>query len=353
MRAWRLQGLRGDLALREIPEPATRSAAVSVRVGAVPLLSYLRSYVEGGLPTYTAPAGEFTPGINGIGVIEGLGPDVFDLRVGQRVFLSPHLRAAENVPEPAEALLALTAEGTGVELLNAWPDGTLAELVCAPVATVTPVPAELDGTADCRLAALARCVVSYGGLLRAGLAPGQTVVIHGATGAFGSAGVLVALAMGAATVVAAGREPEALARLAKLPRVVTVAMSGDPDRDRAALRAAAGGGADCALDMVGRADSASGTQAVLGALRREGRLVLMGGVTVPLPLDYALVMRSGLEVVGNFMYPRTAPAILLAMTAAGLLDLEQIPLEVFPFDDLPAAMETAEGRQAPLVVVVP
>ncbi len=263
------------------------------------------------------------------------------------------LRGAAHVHEVAGAGEALTAEGTGVELLNAWLDGTLAELVCAPVAAVTPVPAELDGTGDCRLAALARCVVPYGGLLRAGLAPGQTVVIHGATGAFGSAGVLVALALGAATVVAAGREPEALARLAKLPRVVTVAMGGDPDRDRAALRAAAGGGADCGLDMVGRADSASGTQAVLGALRREGRLVLMGGVTVPLPLDYALVMRSGLEVVGNFMYPRSAPAALLAMTAAGLLDLEQIPLEVFPLDDLRAAMETAEGRQAPLVVVVP
>ncbi len=49
-------------------------------------------------------------------MIEGLGPDVFDLQVGQRVFLSPHLRAAENVAEPAEALLALTAEGTALWL---------------------------------------------------------------------------------------------------------------------------------------------------------------------------------------------------------------------------------------------
>ena len=132
----------------------------------MPLLSYLRSYVAGQLPGYRAPRGEFTPGTNAVGIIEGLGPEVYGLHVGQRVFLSPHLAAAENVPEPAEALLALTAADESAELLDAWPDGTLADLVSAPVATVTPVPAALAEVDDCHVAALARCVVPYGGLLR-------------------------------------------------------------------------------------------------------------------------------------------------------------------------------------------
>ena len=152
---------------------------------------------------------------------------------------------------------------------------------------------------------------------------------------------------------AAGREPGALARLGQLPRVATVRLQGDPGRDGAALREACGGGADCALDMVGRADSPAGTLAALGALRRAGRLVVMGGVTVPLPVDYRLVMRSRLEVIGNFMYPRTAPGSLLALVAAGLLDLSRIPVSVSPLDQLPAAMRQAEGRGAPLVVLTP
>jgi len=91
---------------------------------------------------------------------------------------------------------------------------------------------------------------------------------------------LVALAMGAAEVVAAGRNRAVLDALAELPRVRTVAMTGDPDIDAAAV-----GVVDLGLGLVGQASSASGTLAVLKALRRGGRLVLMGSMTVPLPVD--------------------------------------------------------------------
>ncbi len=58
-------------------------------------------------------------------------------------------------------------------------------------------------------------------------------------------------------------------------------------------------------------------------------------MVVPRRTRVRLGMRSGLEVVGNFMYPRSASGTLLAMVAAGLLDLDQIPLDVCPLDDLP------------------
>ena len=41
-------------------------------------------------------------------------------------------------------------------------------------------------------------LVPYGGLLAIDLKPGETLLVSGATGNFGSAGVAVALAMGAA-----------------------------------------------------------------------------------------------------------------------------------------------------------
>lgn len=191
----------------------------------------------------------------------------------------------------------------------------------------------------------------YGGLLRGRLAAGETLVVHGATGAFGSAAVLVGLAMGAGCVVAAGRNPDALASLSRLPRVRTVQMSGEPEADTAALRAAAGGGVHCGLDMVGRAGDPAGTLATLRSLGRGGRLVLMGSMTVPLALDYGEFMRSGRELIGNFMYPLDAPHRLLRLVEAGLLDLSLIPRRSFPLPELPAAMDAAEQSGAPLVVM--
>lgn len=55
------------------------------------------------------------------------------------------------------------------------------------------------------------------GLVRGRLAAGETIIVNGATDAYGAAAVLVALALGAARVVAAGRNakmPDQLAETA-------------------------------------------------------------------------------------------------------------------------------------------
>ncbi len=52
---------------------------------------------------------------------------------------------------------------------------------------------------------LGTLLVPYGGLLAANVQSGQVVLVNGATGHFGSAGVAVAVAMGAERVVALGR----------------------------------------------------------------------------------------------------------------------------------------------------
>jgi len=50
----------------------------------------------------------------------------------------------------------------------------------------------------------------YGGFLRGEFQVGETAIVNGASGYFGSAAVLIALAMGAARVVAAGHDRAAL-----------------------------------------------------------------------------------------------------------------------------------------------
>ncbi|MDB5978802.1 MAG: Alcohol dehydrogenase zinc-binding domain protein [Nevskia sp.] len=344
MKAWRLAGLGGALALKDVPVPQPRPGSVLVRMQASGLMSYLKAYVAGELPHYNPPPGEFTIGTNSVGVVETVGRDVWHLKPGQRVVLSSHFAARDNVDDPAQVLIGLTA-GAGAEAVLAdWPDGTLAEYALLPVEAVTPAEG-LDHIDAAQLAAVGRCIIPYGGLLRGRLAAGETLIVNGATGAYGSAAVLLGVAMGAARVVAAGRNAAALEALARAAgaRVSTVVLSGDRVADTRALRAACDGGAHLAFDMVGQAKDPGSTLAALHSLRRGGRLVLMGSMSAELPIPYTTLMLNSWEILGQFMYPADAYRRLLDLLRSGLLDINPIKPKVYPLAELPQAMDAAAG----------
>jgi alcohol dehydrogenase len=342
MKAWRLDRLGGTLRLEDTAIPEPRPGGVVVRIEASALMSYLKPYVEGRLPIYSPPDGPFTPGGNAIGTVHAIGPEVYHVRAGERVLVSSHIVANENTPEPAQFLLGITAGSAGKSLQADWHDGTLAEYAHVPKSCVTPIEG-LDAVRAAQLSVLPRFAVPYGGLLRGRLAAGETLVVTGATGAYGSAAMLLSLALGAGRVVAAGRNRLALEGLARRggSRVATVALSGDVEADAKALRAAAGGGAQVAFDMVGGAQDPNATLAALKSLRRGGRLVLMGSMGVPLPISYLEVMLNNLEILGTFMYPQDTFMRLTDLARAGLLDINAIRTRSFPLDALPSAMEAA------------
>ncbi len=353
MKAWLLDRLGGTLMLDDTPIPEPRPGGVIVKIEASALMSYLKAYVEGRLPIYSPPEGWFTPGGNAIGIVHEVGPEVYHLKPGQRVVVSSHVIADENVPEPAQFLLGITAGPAGKSLQADWRDGTLAEYARAPKASVTAIDG-LEAIDPVQLAVLPRFAVPYGGLIRARLAAGETIIVTGTTGAYGSAAVLLAVALGAARVVAAGRNASKLDALKRVSgaRVAIVALSGDIQADTEALCAAAGGGAHAALDIVGNARDPNATLAALRALRRGGRLALMGSMGVPLPIPYLDVMLNNLEIVGQFMYPRDVFARLGELARSGLLDVNAIRTRAFPLEALPAAMEAAAQADGLECVVV-
>ena len=82
---------------------------------------------------------------------------------------------------------------------------------------------------------------------RAGLQPGETVIVLGASGAVGQAAIGAARALGAGRVVAVCRSDRAADRLAQAAPDAIVRLPATPDeRDLAdSLRAACGGPAEC------------------------------------------------------------------------------------------------------------
>lgn len=356
-RAWRLHA-PGDLRYDEVPTPAPAADGVVVAVEAAMVLSYTDKVLSGAVP-YGLPPVPFVPGTNAIARVIATGRDVGHVAVGDRVFLSPHLRADTPDREPAQILIGLTRMGDTPAthaLQRRWGDGVFTEIAHWPAACATPLRG-LDDRPATELLGLAKLVVPFGGLQRMHLGGGQTVIVNGATGYFGSGAVMLAVAMGAARVVAVGRNAAALDTLRATfgPRVVPAVVGGtDVTADLDVIRTAAGGAADAALDLLGSARSTSTTLSSLRALKRGGRLVIMGSAVVPLEISFRELLANDWEIVGQFMYARTAPADLAALAAAGLLDLGRIAVRRFALDQLPAAIAAAATMQGlDLTAIVP
>ncbi len=347
MKAWILDRAARRFTFDDIKPPEVVRDSVLVAIKAVPLLSYMREYLSGER-RYLPPSQPFTPGTNGVGVISAVGPGVHHLRVGQHVAVSPYFVSHENVPDPSQALIGLTAlaaEGDGV--LSDWPDGTLRQLALMPAITVVP----LDGLEHIpfeRLAALGKFAVPFGGLVRGRLTAGETLIVNGASGYFGSAAAFLGVALGAARVVVTGRRGLSLAAVAEQagPRVSPLTLTGDVENDTKALRDETEGGAEVALDLVGQAADPNSTLAALGALRRGGRLILMGSMTVPLPLPYGDIVRNDWEIAGQLMYTPADYRRLVQLVRIGAVDLGVVNVMTFPAADLLPAIEQAADMRA-------
>ncbi|SER11617.1 alcohol dehydrogenase [Pseudomonas sp. NFACC02] len=346
MRAAILKSLNQPLIVESVPAPIRGSGEVLVNVVAAPVLAYANE-VFNGARRYNIEL-PLIPGCGAIGQVLEVGPDATRLRPGDWVFCDPTVRSRDDARMPDIVLQGWSARGEGgLHLHRYYHDGPFAEVIRVPTENAVPIGdirAE-DAPAWCALNTL---LIPYGGWLAAGLAPGETALVSGATGHFGSAAILVALAMGAARVVTPGRNADTLADLVRRfgDRVVPVMLSGDEAGDRDAIVAAAQGPIDCVMDILPPAVTTTTVRAAVMAVRPYGRVVLMGGVGMlggdDLALPYPWLMRNNITLMGQWMYPRTAVATLLGLIRAHLLPLSHFAISTYPL----ALVNEAVGHAA-------
>ena len=245
----------------------------------------------------------------------------------------------------------------GQKLQTYFRDGPFAERMRVPTENAIAI-GDIDPADAGRWCALGTLLIAYGGLLAMGLKAGEILLVSGATGNFGSAATLTALAMGARCVVVPGRNTTVLVDLVRRfgGRVAPVQLSGDADRDGEAMKRAAPGPIDAVLDFLPPSAEATVARTAIMTVRPYGRAVLMGGVGMlggeDLALPYSWLMRNLITLKGQWMYPRDAVSGLVGLIRAGLLDLGQFTVAEFALPDVNDAVVHAAAQAGPFKLTV-
>jgi alcohol dehydrogenase len=350
MKAAVLNAFGEPLAIQTLPDPVPGPGEAIVKMVAAGVTSYAANIFNGSR-TYALEL-PLAPGAGGVGRVHAMGPDSTRLKPGDWVFCEPTIRSRDNATDTILQGWTYRTEAA-LPLHRRYRHGSYAERMRLPAENLTPL-GDIDPAEAGRWCALSRLLVPYGGLLAGDLRAGEILVVSGATGGFGGAGVAVALAMGAARIVAAGRNLDTLDDLARRfgPRVRTVRMTGVEANDRQNIMDAAAGRIDLVLDFLPREASAMQVQAAILAAGHGGRVVLMGGVRSDLSLNYNMMMHKELTVRGAWMYPRQAVARMAELVRAGLIDLHQFELTEFALDEANAAVAHAAANAGPRQLTV-
>jgi NADPH:quinone reductase-like Zn-dependent oxidoreductase len=204
MKAVRIHQFGGPevLTYEDIPDAQPRKNQVLVRVRAC-ALNHLDLWVRKGLPSVKLP---HIPGSDVAGEVVEVGEYVGGFKAGQRVLLAPmHYcgSCAKCVAGLQNQCREFTVLGNGV-------DGGDCELIAVPAANVIPIPDSLDFN---QAASVPLVFVTAWHMLvgRAGVRPGQTVLVLGASSGVGIAAIQIAKLFHCRVITTAGDE----AKLAK------------------------------------------------------------------------------------------------------------------------------------------
>jgi NADPH:quinone reductase len=297
--------------LEEVPEPELGRGEARVRQDAIGV-NFIDTYQRTGLYKVALP---FTPGMEGAGVVEAVGPEVQEVKTGDRVAYCGKIGAyAEQAIVPAEKLVLL-------------PEG-------------------IDSSAGAA-AMLQGLTAQYLTRSTFPLRPGHTVLIHAAAGGVGLLLVQLAKRFGArvfGTVSTAEK-----ARAAKAAGADAVILYTQKDFAAEVKKLTDGRGVDVVYDSVGK----STYEKSIASLALRGMLVLFGNSSGPVPpIDPLTLSTAGsLFMTRPTLFHHTAQRAELVGRAAELfhwLESAELKLTIhrtLPLSEAAEAHRLLEGRQ--------
>jgi len=311
MRAIRVHQLGGPEVLtidNAVADPAPGAGEVLVRVRAAGI-NPVDAYIHTG--NYARkPALPYTPGFDGAGEVEAVGPGVTGFTRGDRVYIA----------------------GPGNTIAGA---GTYAEkAICIP-SQLHPLPARTTFAQGAALG-VPYCTAYRALFQRANARAGETVLVHGATGGVGLAAVQLAKARGL-RVIGSGGTDKGLAAVRDNGADVAVNHKAANYTDEI-MSATNGRGVDLVVEMAAHVN----LDRDLGLLAKFGRVVVVGnrGKT---EIDARQAMGRDAAILGMTLFNvnEADMAEIHAGLFAGLANgtLNPVIGQEFPLADAPAAHE--------------
>ncbi|MBP7568712.1 MAG: NADPH:quinone reductase [Acidobacteria bacterium] len=309
------------LRVEEVPVPAPGRGEVLVRMhaaGVNPVDTYLRGGSYGRKP----PSLPYTPGYDGAGLVQQVGEGVDGWAPGARVYVA------------------------GTATL-----GTYAQWALCTASQVHPLPDHVSFEQGAAVG------VPYGTAWRAlfqrGAArPGDTVLVHGASGGVGVAALQMARAAGMRTIGTAGTDAgAALARAEGAELVFDHHAAGYAQR---ILEATGGRGVDVVIEMLANVNLARD----LTLLARHGRVVVVGNRgTIEINPRDAMTREADIRGMQLANTPPDDLARVHAGIAAGLANgtLQPVVGRRFQLADAPLAHEAvmSPGAHGKIVLTIP
>lgn len=310
------------LRLEEMPTPEPAPGELVFRVHAVSVNRTL---------DLSARAGEYDPairlphilGVDPSGVVSSIGEGVTDRKVGDRVVA---------IPWRTQAVGPLQSVGR-------QRPGGYADYVAIPAAATVLVPEGLEFAAA---TLVARHTPQAFSLLRdrAQVKAGETVLVMGASGGLGSAGVQIARLLGAKVIAGAGA-PDRVQAALDLGAEQGVDYRRQPLAETV-LALTEGRGVDVVFDNIG--DPELFPQAV-AALARHGRLVTAGSHGGPgeVALDVRRLYLYQLSILGGLGFSTADVEASLKAAAEGRLKV--LIDQVLPLASAAEAHRRVGGRE--------
>ena len=308
MKAIRVHQFGGPevLRLEDLPPPVAGPGQLLVRIrasGVNPVDTYIRS---GAYPA--KPPLPYTPGKDAAGVIESVGSDVAGVRVGDRVYVGDSLTGA-----CAEYALCLPSQVHRLPEKISFSQGAGVNVPCA--------------TAHRALFNRARAVA------------GETLLVHGATGAVGIAAVQFARAAGLTVIGTGGTER---GRQLVLEQGAHHALDHRAPDYLAQISTLTGGrGVDLILEMAAHVNLARD----LTVLAKHGRVVVIGS-RGPIEINPRDAMSRDASILGLTLF-NASDAEMAGIHSAIIAGLEQGTLRPVVGREFPLA-EAAQAHQAVL-----
>lgn len=315
----------------DLPDPTPGPGEVLIRVRAAGL-NHLDLWTRRGLPGLTLKM----PHIGGsdvAGEIAALGDEAEGWAVGDRVAVNPGLWCALDACE-------WCARGehplcTSYRILGEHVPGGFAEYVAVPRRNLVRLP---DGFpfASAAVAPLVYQTAWRGLLTRGRLAPGETVLVTGASGGVSTAAIQIAKHHGA-RVFAVTSGPENVHRVEALGADLVIDRL-EEDFSRRVWAETGKRGADLILDSVGAAT----WEGCVRALARAGRMVVYGATTGPKgALNLARLFWTQTSIMGTTMATRAEFEAVMGLVLDGTL--APVVDDVWPLD---RALEAHERLEA-------